>query len=385
MKKEIKFINYKRYIFIIVGLILAIVVLNVMYRTSTVFATSYSNNVYPYWARTLGALFGLLPFSVFEFLIIGVIIFVLFFMVKLIVILIKNHQKSTRFYFWYHLKKYLLNLGVIALSALLMYTVTCGINYYRLPFSVCANITVEEHSIDELEELCRILTEDLNEYSQYIEIDEDGFFTTDNIDMAKEASLAMESLAVKYPCLTDFYPDAKPVFFSKFMSYSGIAGIYSPFTIEANYNNHMPDLEKPMTICHELSHLSGYMLEDEANFIGYLGCMESDNYAFKYSGTYVAFIYASNAYFEYGDIDVYEEIMESLCPQVHRDMEHHSDYWRSDEVNIEIEIGGEEISISDVSSDINDNYLQMNGQSNGVRSYDHVTDLLLAYYSDQIK
>ncbi len=385
MKKEIKFINYKKYIFILAILVLAIVILNIMYRTNTVFATSYSNNIYPYWAKTLGALFGLLPFSVFEFLIVGAIIFVLFFVVKLIVILIKNHEKSTRFYFWYHLKKYLLNLGVIALSALLMYTVTCGINYYRLPFSVSANITVTEHSIEDLEKLCRLLAKDLNEYSQYIDTDVEGFFTTDNVDMSKEASLAMEALAVKYPCLTDFYPDAKPVFFSKFMSYSGIAGIYSPFTIEANYNNHMPDIEKPMTICHELSHLSGYMLEDEANFIGYLGCITSDNYAFKYSGTYIAFIYASNAYFEYGDIDTYMEIMDSLYPQVHKDMEHHSEYWYSDEINIEIEIGGEEISISDVSSDINNNYLQMNGQSNGIQSYDHVTDLLLAYYSDQIK
>lgn len=385
MKKEIKFLNYKKYFFILGALALAIIVLNIMYRTSTVFATSYSNNIYPYWTKSLGALLGFLPFSVFEFLIISAIIFVLFFFIKLIVIFIKNREKSTRFYFWYHFKKYLLNLGIIVLSVLLMYTLTCGINYYRLPFSVCANINTKEYSIEDLEKLCRILAEDLNEYSQYIDTDEDGFFTTDNIDIEKEASIAMEALSVKYPCLTDFYPNAKPVFFSKFMSYTGISGIYSPFTIEANYNNHMPDIEKPMTICHELSHLSGYMLEDEANFIGYLGCLESESYEFKYSGTYIAFIYASNAYFDYGDIDVYNDIMNSLNPQVFKDMEHCSDYWYSDEVNIEVEIGGEEINMSDVSSQVNDNYLQMNGQSDGVRSYDHVTDLLLSYYSDQIK
>ena len=380
MKKEIKFINYRKYIFVLGALILSIIVLNIMYRTNTVFATSYSTNIYPYLTKTIGALWGILPFSLFEFLIIGTIIFVLFFLTKLIVILVKNHSKSTIFYFWYHLKKYLLNLSVIGLSALLVYCMTCGINYYRLPFSVSANFKTSEHSIEDLEELCRILAKDLNEYSQYIETDENGIFTVDNIDMQKEASIAMEALSVKYPCLTDFYPNAKPIVFSKFMSYTGISGIYSPFTIEANYNNHMPDLEKPMTICHELSHLSGFMLEDEANFISYLGCIESDNYAFKYSGTYVAFIYASNAYYSNGDIDVYNDIMDSLNKQVHRDMKHHTDYWYSDEVNIEIEIGGEDITMSDVSSQINDNYLQMNGQDDGVKSYDHVTDLLLSYY-----
>ena len=384
MKKEIKFINYRRYIIIISLLLLSIVVLNIMYRTNTVFATSYSTNIYPYLTKTFGALWGVLPFSVFEILIIVSIIFILFFLIKLIVILVKNHSKSNVFYFWYHFKKYLLNLVVIVLSGLLIYSATCGINYYRLPFSVCANIKTSEHSVEDLEQLCRILAKDLNEYSQYIETDENGIFTTDGIDMEKEASIAMEALAIKYPCLTDFYPNAKPIIFSKFMSYTGISGIYSPFTIEANYNNHMPDIEKPMTICHELSHLSGFMLEDEANFISYLGCIESTNYALKYSGTYIAFIYASNAYYEYGDSETYEDIMNSLNSQVHKDMEHHSNYWFSEEINIEIEIGGEEISMSDVSSQVNDNYLQMNGQSDGVRTYDHVTDLLLSYYSDQL-
>ena len=384
MKKEFKFINYRKYIIIISALLFSVIVLNIMYRTNTVFATSYSTNIYPYLTKTFGALWGIFPFSLFEFMIIFSIIFILFFLIRLIVIFVKNHKKNNIFFFLYHLKKYGLNLSIIVLSAILIYSLTCGINYYRLPFSVCANIKTSEHSIDDLEQLCRILANDLNEYSQHIETDENGIFTTDGIDMEKEASIAMEALALKYPCLTDFYPNAKPVLFSKFMSYTGISGIYSPYTIEANYNNHMPDLEKPMTICHELSHLSGFMLEDEANFISYLGCMESKNYAFKYSGTYIAFIYASNAYYEYGNSEIYKDIMDSLNSQVHKDMEYHSRYWYSDEINISIQIGGEEISMSDVSSQVNDNYLQMNGQSNGVKSYDHVTDLLLAYYSDQI-
>ena len=385
MKKEIKFINYRKYIFVLGILAVFVIALNVMYRVSPVFATSYSNTIYPYWTRTLGALFGFLPFSVFEFLIIGAIIFVLFHIVRLIVILIKNRHKSTRFYFWYHFKKSLLNLSVIVLSVFLMYTLTCGINYYRLPFSVCANISTDKYSTKELENLCRLLANDLNTLSHDVSRDSEGIFTTDNIDMSKEASIAMEALSVKYPCLIDFYPNAKPVLFSKFMSYTGISGIYSPFTIEANYNNHMPDIEKPMTICHELSHLSGYMLEDEANFIGYLGCIKSKLPEFKYSGTFIAFIYASNAYYEAGNIDTYYEIMDSLNDDVMRDMEYHSNYWYSDEVNIEIEIGNNEINMSDVSNEINNSYLQMNGQVEGVISYDHVTELLLSYYHEQIQ
>lgn len=380
MKKEIKFINYKLYIAIISILLLFLIIFNIMYRVNTVFATAYSNEVYPIWVKTLGRICDFATFSVFEMLIILAILFVLTFAIRLIVLLIKYRKKQVRFYFFYHLKKYLLNLVCIVLVALLVYSMTCGVNYYRLPFSVSANITTGKYSVEELNELCIALAKDANEFSKYIDTDENGVFTTDNIDLADEASKAMEALSVKYPCLTGYYPSAKPIAFSKFMSYSNICGIYSPFTIEANYNDHMPDMEKPYTICHELSHLSGYMLEDEANFISYLGCMESENYAFKYSATLMAFIYVSNQLWEWETDDEYSEVIEMLNEQVCRDLQAQSDYWYSEEIEIEIQIGDTEINMSDVSSTINDNYLQVNGLEEGVASYDHVTDLLLAYY-----
>ena len=46
----------------------------------------------------------------------------------------------------------------------------------------------------------------------------------------------------------------------------------------------MPYYNIPHTICHELSHLKGFMREDEANFIGYLACIGSDSPDFRYSG-----------------------------------------------------------------------------------------------------
>jgi hypothetical protein len=57
-----------------------------------------------------------------------------------------------------------------------MYTLTCGINYYRIPFSVSANITTDKYSVDELEKLCRIIAKDLNEYSKHVDRDENGIF-----------------------------------------------------------------------------------------------------------------------------------------------------------------------------------------------------------------
>ena len=82
MKKEIKFINYKLYIAVISILLLLLIIFNVMYRVSTVFATAYSNEIYPLWVKTLGKICGFATFSVFEMLIILAILFVLTFMSK---------------------------------------------------------------------------------------------------------------------------------------------------------------------------------------------------------------------------------------------------------------------------------------------------------------
>ncbi len=382
-KKELKFINYKAYIITIASLAVFLLAINLMYRNSTVFATEYSNNVYPYIVKVLGFVFSIVPFSVFELLIIVAIGGLLFFLGKLIYLLIKYHTKSTRFYFLYHFKKYLLNLICIVLVCLCVYSLTCGINYYRIPFSTCANFKLKTHSKEELKALCSILVEDANKYSQLIATDDDHIFSLDDVDTRTTAAVAMENLSVKYPCLSDYYPKAKPILFSPVMSYQNICGIYSPFTIEANYNNEMTDLEKPFTICHELSHLSGFMREDEANFIAYLGCMESDNVEFKYSGTVMALIYVSNQVYSNCGSKEYNEIMGKLDKQILRDLNHQSNFWREyEEKRQKFTIADK--TVADISSDINNSYLQSNGQTDGVKSYDRVTDLLLAYYENDL-
>ena len=45
---------------------------------------------------------------------------------------------------------------------LFLYTVGCGINYYRTPFSYEAGMVMEKSSTEELYSLCRFLTEQVN-------------------------------------------------------------------------------------------------------------------------------------------------------------------------------------------------------------------------------
>ena len=112
--------------------------------------------------------------------------------------------------------------------------------------------------------------------------------------------------------------------------------------MEANYNNIMNITNKPFTMCHELAHTHGYIYEDEANIIGYLACISSDDAFFRYSGYLGLLNYVNN--------DYYKAVSRS---------EYNS-----------------HVAISDLVK-------KDNGVSSGKVSYTHVVGLLLDYYYEE--
>jgi len=81
---------------------------------------------------------------------------------------------------------------------------------------------------------------------------------------------------------------AKPLAASLVMNYLGLAGFYFPWTGEANFNRQMPLLEAVHAMAHEKAHQLGFAREDEANFIGFLACVQSETDFARYSGYFFA-------------------------------------------------------------------------------------------------
>ena len=181
---------------------------------------------------------------------------------------------------------------------------------------------------------------------------------------------SMKDLGTAYPQLSGYYPYPKPLMNPRLLSIQQLCGIYSPFTIEANYNREMPYYNIPHTICHELSHLKGFMREDEANFIGYLACIGSDSPDFRYSGYLTGWVYAGNALAK-ADLEAYYGLYGRLAPEAARDLAWNNQFWdRFDG------------KVAEASTQLNDRYLKANNQEDGVRSYGRMVDLMLAYYRD---
>ncbi len=320
-------------------------VLQAAARESQAFATWYAHHIYTRIVGVVARIFGVFPVSVVEialyFLIIGAVVYVA--------------------RFWKQPIRVLARTIALCGALLFLYTTNCGINYYGTSFSEYVGLNPGQYSREELKSLCCYLVEKVNENATDESYRRDGTWKAEGVK-------TMEGLARDFPVLGGFYPQPKQVTVSWILSVQQLCGIYSPFTIEANFNGDMPNYNIPHTICHELSHLKGFMREDEANFIGYLACTESENQMFRYSGYLTGWVYAGNALAK-SDMDSYIELHKRLCGQAVADLEANNAFWDRYEGKV-----------AEVSNQMNDTYLKINSQEDGVKSYGRMVDLMLEYH-----
>lgn len=328
------------------------------------FAETYATTVYPALSLFGNHVTGIAPFSIGEALVYLLAVLFLFAAVRFTVRLIRGKGRRGNI-----AGRFFVNLFCLAGVLLFSFTVNCGINYHRSTFAETSGLTVKESSEAELVSLCKSLAADSNRLRQEVKTDgnsvmelrADGYGR-----VAEEARTAYDRLQPDYPLLRAGYSAPKPVASSRLMSKFNITGIFFPFTFEANVNTDVPEYTIPFTMCHELTHLRGFMREDEANFAAYLACEKSADADFQYSGAAMAFTYASNALFA-ADAKTAGTVYAALSDGVRRDLRFNSEYWDK--------FKG---PAAEVSQKANNSYLKANAQPDGVQSYGRMVDLLLA-------
>ncbi|NLI58395.1 MAG: DUF3810 domain-containing protein [Clostridium sp.] len=325
----------------------------------------YSNFIFKGIAKFFSILTGFIPISVGEFFIVLIFLFLL---IKLIFLIIKIFKKpSTTFKL---IRSAFLNILVILSIAYFSFILLWGLNYQRLPFSKTANLDTTPATTLELAEVCEDLLTKANELRELVNEDENGvmILSSDIDSTLKKAYMGYEKAEKIYPTLSGKYGRPKGVVFSEVLSHLGITGIYSVFTGEANVNISAPPSSIPFTTCHEIAHQIGFSREDEANFIAYITCKFHPDVDFQYSGIFMALRYASNALYLH-DQEKYWEIREKYSEKILRDIKSISEYWKQ-----------YESSVQEISSSVNDAYLKSNMQSDGIKSYGRMVDLLIAEY-----
>ena len=343
------------------------------------FAEWYAVHIYQKLTAVTGRVTGLAPFSVVE---IGLYVLLILLPVTGIGAVVKSvrfGQGGENALCWAS------GLFLTASALLFLYAANCGVNYQRESFSEKTGLAAKQYTAEELKQVCLWLTEEVNALAGQVERGGSGeMILAAPAEEKKDAAAAeyeemplqvlgdtavqaMTALAEEYPDMKGYYPHPKPVCVSEILSYQNLSGVYSPFTIEANYNADMVDYNIPFTLCHELSHLRGFMQEEEANFIAFLACIGSDNRDFEYSGYLTGWVYCMNA-LRRADAEEWQQVREWLDEAAEADLRENSRFW-------EYYDG----AVAEVSDKVNDTYLKANGQSEGVQSYGRMVDLIIAY------
>lgn len=322
----------------------------------------YAEYIYPVLVSTIGRFSGIFPFSLSELCLYGLLILMLGSFIHAAGRAFCSKLGGPVMLQWAS------GLFLAASVLACLYVINCGVNYRRVSFSEKSDLQTEEYTAGDLEQVCKWLTEQVNVRAGQVNRDNSGLMELSGPE-EKDAVNAMKSLGVKYPALAGFYPKPKKLLVSGILSWQGLTGVYSPFTVEANYNRDMTAYNIPFTACHELSHLRGFMQEEEANFIAFLACIDAQRMDFQYSGYLMGWVYSMNA-LQKADYDVWQELRQGLEPQAETDLEANNKFWAEHDG-----------AVAEVSNKVNDTYLKANGQSDGVQSYGRMVDLIVAYYN----
>jgi hypothetical protein len=324
----------------------------------------YSRRIFVAVASVVGIPARLVPFSLAGLLLAGACLFVAAMAVRLVVLLLGRPGRL------HILARHLGGLVLLASCIVLFFAVACAPNYHRMTFSEQSGLVLRNSSVDELAALCHELIADAKKIRGEAPAGGDVVnLSSPFYDLARRSQEAFNTLREDYPFIGRARVAPKPMPASELLSVFNLTGFYFPYTAEANVNAHMPAVEIPFTMCHELAHTVGFMREDEANFLGFLACRGADGPDLVYSGLICALNHSMNALHS-ADRERYFALRATYSEELEADISAQSAYWQR----------YYNTPAAKVSNTVNDVYLKANSQWDGTRSYGRMVDLLLADY-----
>lgn len=358
--------------------VLFAVILNIIGRMCRTFTDFYVDHVFPLWTATYGRLTGLFPFSVGEWMLYLAVVMIFLLAAGGIIYGVFRSVISDKWKLCY--RKYALFIYWVFGIVCVIMTLNCFLLYQVSPinerFDIGGNAE-KEYGIEEITILRDYVVEQANALAPNFERDGQGYLIY-QADLKSEAKAQMQRLGEQFGNLTGYYPDPKELFLSGFYSQQYIMGYYFPFSLEANYNPQMYITNVPVTMCHELSHLKGFIREDEANFIGYLACVDSQDLLFQYSAYLSVIGYLDRDFFKAigEDMEIYLSHPE-ISKLVEEDKEFLTDEaW--EQVEKKAVLSTE--TVKQAADTFLDTTLTLNGVADGRVSYSRVVKLLLRYY-----
>jgi len=308
----------------------------------------YSNRIYPIIARLFSSVSNLVNFSIWDIFWVIIIILIVS---GLVLVIFKKIRLGC----------YLLRiLQVLAVLYSLFYLVW-GYNYFRpkIQERIGWKVPISDETI--FRSILDSLIVQTNK--NYISISSSDFPL---IDKLIEASFHDQSpsLGIRYP---NGSRRPKTMLFSKFYGKLGLSGYFGPFFNEIHVNGNLLPMDYPFLLGHEKAHQFGITSEAEANLVGFVICVKSNDQRLKYSGYLTVLLYFLRDASHFKD---YHDFTNKIDKRVIDDIRYRQKYY----------LGLENNTLSDMQTAANNSYLKINHIEKGVKNYNQVVSLVISWY-----
>ena len=335
-------------------LVLQIIVVKVASQFPAFIERYYSNGIYPIISRISRTTFGFTSISIGD-IIYGIVLFFVF-----------RWLWKSRQTWKINWKDNLLKVVSFASVFYFLFHLLWATNYHRIPLYEKLAIN-KEYSIDELEAFTIQLIEKTNAIQFQITKNDSAKIVVP-YSMQEIFTLSVKSYASTekyFPFLKYQIESIKPSLISTPLSYMGFGGYLNPFTNEAQVNDCLPKYNFPTTTLHEMAHQIGYASESEANFIGYLASVNSEDVYFQYSGYSFALKYCLRTIerFEEGRSKKYFQLIHSGVLKNYEESKQFNEEYKS--------------FVEPIFETFYDNFLKLNHQKDGMEGYSKFVGLLI--------
>ncbi len=317
----------------------------------------YSNGIYIYISKIFRYIFGWIPFSIGDIIYGFILIFILKFFYDLFTSKRRNFIKI------------LFQVGASFSIVYFLFYMLWGLNYSRQ--TLYTSMKMEKQTTNTItlikinEKLLSKIIALQKELSKNDTLKVVVPYSKDQI--LDITSFGYQNLSKEFVQFSYQPVSLKKSLFSIPLTYMGFAGYLNPLTGEANVDYLIPKITLPMTCSHEVAHQLGIASESEANFIGFLAANKNNDKYFQYSAHLLAYRYALYDLSLQDEI-LFKEFLEKTPKGILKNFKEIELFWKEYQNPIEPYF-----------KMFYDNYLKINQQKEGIRSYSRMTNLLLAY------
>ena len=373
----------------IIGM-LGVIMLNYLAWRSREFCDWYIDHIFPVWLNTYARLTSALSISVGEIMLILAVGITAFGIGFFIYNLIRRGKYTTgllkygRTYAWI-----VLVVGyVMTLNCFILYHATGFAQKYMVKETGTMVVDMSDTAVVEVDTkgksaytkknlatLRDYLVEQCNTLADQIDRDEQGTAVYSG-DLIAESVHAMETMGQQYDRLSGYYVTPKYLKCSEFFSQQYIMGYYFPFSMEAHINSVMYITNVAPTVCHELAHTKGFIFENDANMIGYLACIQSDDTFLQYCGYLSVLNYVNNDFYKSVNKSTYKKHVRISDRVADDNVFLTREDWQAVEKTAVVKTS----TVKKVSNNFLNTNLKLNGVDEGIQQYNEVVNLLLDYY-----